>query len=117
MQRAHDLLAVVREGCKLGALVVISEEGVEHLLHVAQIGLDLARHLGEQQALLGAARHFVEHRRRALGRRLARVEPGDHGVDLLGHLRRESREVLDQRLGEQQAGRIIHRHAIRELRR
>ncbi len=112
LERAHDLLAVVRERAEVGAFVVIPEECVEHLFHVAQVGLDLARHLGEQQPLLGAARHLVEHRCRGMRCRLSGVEPGDHRVDLIGHIRREVGEVLDQRFGQQQARRIVHRRGL-----
>ena len=62
LQGAGDLHAVVRKASKVGPLGVIAEKGVECLLHVAQIGLDLPRDLREHQPLLGAPRHFVEQR-------------------------------------------------------
>ena len=53
---------------EVGALGVVAEEGVEHLLHVAQVGLDLAADLRQQHALLRAPAHLVQHRpRRAPG--------------------------------------------------
>jgi len=85
-QRAANLRAVLGQRREIGALVVVAEERVEHLLHVPQVRLDLAAHLREQHALLRTLAHFVQHRR--AGRRgefplARRIEPREHCVDLL----------------------------------
>ncbi len=56
---AANLLAVLRERGEVGALAVVAEEGVEHLLHPAQVRLDLAPDLRDQHALLRALAHLV----------------------------------------------------------
>ena len=113
---AADLLAVLRERGEVGALAVVAEEGVEHLLHAPQVRLDLAPDLGDQHALLGALAHFVERGRlgsltRASGPR--RVEAREHRVDLLREVRRERRVVLEGALGEQKRRRVLHRERLR----
>ena len=62
-QCAGDLGAVVRQCREVGALGVIAEEGVEHLLHVAQIRLDFTGDLRQDQTFLRPPRHLVEDRR------------------------------------------------------
>ena len=114
-QRAAHLHAVARERGELAALRVVAEERVEHLLHVAQVGLDLATHLRDQHALLRAPAHLVERCHAAAGNAAARargVEPRDQGLDLLREFRGQVRPVLERALGEQQAGRVLHRHRL-----
>ena len=86
LERTRDLLAVVGESRQLGTLGVIAEKSVEHLLDMAQVGLDLARDLRQEQSLLRATRHFVEEwRRRRAGDRLVllrSIEPRNHRLDL-----------------------------------
>ncbi len=118
-QRAADLRAVLGQRGEIGALRVVAEKAVQHLFDVAQIGLDLAADLRQQHALLRALAHLVEHRRRrrreaALARR---VQPAQHRVDLARELRRQIRIVLERALGEQQRGRVFHRHRFGNARR
>ena len=103
LQRTHDLPGVLRQRREVSALFVITEKRVEHLLHVSQVGLDLARDLRQKEALLRPTRHLVEHRRSRGGRRpvlLRCIEPGDHRLDLSGEIRRQRREILDGRFGD-----------------
>ena len=119
-QRAANLVAVLAERRDLGALRVVAEERVEHLLHAPQVGLDLARDLREQDALLRAAEDPVDQRPGGRGdrtRRLRRVEPRQHRRDLLREIAREAAEVLDGALGEQDARRVLHREHIRHVAR
>jgi hypothetical protein len=114
LQRAGDLLAVARESGQIGALVVIAEEGVEHLLHVPQVGLDLARHLREEQPFLRAARHLVEHRRGDIGCGtilLGGVEARDHRIDLAGNSAGLPEEFSSTD-SARRAGRVFHRHRL-----
>ena len=115
-QRAADLLAVLGERREVGALAVVAEERVEHLLHVPQVGLDLAADLREQHALLRAFRHFVEHRRGGRGAALAGargVEAREHRVDLLREIAAQAAVVLERALRQQQGSRVFHRHRLR----
>ena len=60
LQRAPDLPGVAPKARELAALGGIAEEGVEHLLDMAKVGLDLARDACQQQPFLCAARGLVE---------------------------------------------------------
>ena len=90
VQRAAYLLAVLRKRRELATLRVVAEKSIQHLLHVAQIGANLAAHLRQQHALLRALRHLVQHRRaRRCGPAGARgIEPREHRVHLRGEFRR-----------------------------
>ena len=117
---AADLVAVLAERRDLGALRRIAEERVEHLLHPAQVDLDLARDLREQDSLLRAAEYAVDQRPgpgRDRTRFARRVEPREHRRDLLREIAREAAVVRHGALGEQDAGRVLHREHFRNVRR
>ena len=101
---------------ELRALRAVAEERVEHLLHVPQVRLDLAADLREQHPLLRALRHLVEQRRRrGAGKRARRargIEPRQHRLDLLREIGRQARVVLERALGQQHAGRVLHRDRL-----
>ncbi len=119
-QRPADLVAVASERLQLAALAVIAEEGVEHLLHVPQVGLDLAPDLGEQQPLLCTARHLVDYRRRRRAfdhaRVAGRIEAGEHRVHVGRELRGKCSGILERVLGEQQRRRELHRDGLGHVR-
>ena len=115
-QRPANLAAVLRQRRELGALAVVAEERVQHLLDVPQVDLDLADDLRDQQPLLRALRHLVEQRRGA-GRPggpvgLRGIEAGQHHVDLLREIRRQAGKILECAFGEQEARRVLHRQRL-----
>ncbi len=94
----------------------VAEEGIERLLDLAQIALDLARHLGNQQFFLRPAGHFVEQRHAFVGRdrhaRYTGLQPRDHQIDLAREIDAEALEVF-MRVLQQQNGRChFHRHGF-----
>ena len=113
LQRTPDLVAVLGERCQLRAFGVVTEKCVEQLLHVPQIGLDLASDLRQQYAFLRAFAHFVQHRYVPAGGEAAlacRIEAREHGVDVLAEFRRQRRIIFERAFGEQQCRREFHRH-------
>src|SRR5258706_3441435 len=110
-QRTVNLAAVLGERGELVRLVVIAEEGVEHLFHVPQVRLDFASNLCDEQALLGAPAQLVERDYAPAGwdsPSTRGIEARQHRVDLLRELRRQAGVILEGALGEKQGGRIFH---------
>ncbi len=107
-----NLAAVLGERGEVGPLVVIAEEGIEHLLHVPQVRLDFASNLCDEQALLSAPAQLVERDYAPAGwdsPSTRGIEARQHRVDLLRELRRQAGVILEGALGEKQRGRVFHR--------
>ena len=111
-QRAQHLAHLAVQCRQVAAPSGVAEKAVQRGLDGRQVALDLDHHLRHQQALLRAARHFVEQRnRRHVGglAHQAGLQARAHRHHLLRKLGREMREVLGRVFGQQQGGRGFER--------
>ena len=115
-QRTGNLMQRCTQGGKLVALVRVTEEGVEHLLDLRQIALNLLRHLTNQQFFLRLARHFVEQRNFRTGLRRRSGNTGvdaRHGdIDLIGKIAPQALEILLRILRQQDGRGDFHQQRI-----
>ena len=114
-QERECILCLVKNGIQRRQAVAhfrVAEEGVERLFDLAEIALDFARDLGDQQAFLRLARHFVKQRdfcvrfRRRAGKATVNARNGD--VDLVGEVVAQVCEIFLRILRQQQAGGDFH---------
>ena len=115
VERTADLTAVLGQRRKLAALRVVAEKRVEHLLHMAKIGANLAADLRQEHAFLRSLRHFVQHRRACADgtARACGIEAREHCVHLTAEVGCEIGIVLERALGQQQRRRVFHRQRFR----
>ena len=116
-QRAGDLLQRRIEQPEVLALFRVAEEGIERLLDLGEVGLDLACDLTDEELLLGPPRHLIEKRQlfRAAQRTAgdACMQACDHQIDLLREICAEAVEILLRILQQQNGRRHFHGHAVR----
>ena len=117
-QRAQHLAHLAVQRRQVAAPPGVAKKAVQRGLDGRQVALDLDHHLRHQQALLRAARHFIEQRNRSHVGGLARetgLQARPHGHHLLRKLGREMREVLGCVFGQQQGGRGFERDRFGDL--